>query len=313
MRVWNRLHGEAIYHSTPNGVIDRVRLDRIIIVPNNSLPLAGGIATNNPNNNDKTVDLIWGFESLDVCKRKGEITEGREEPGWRHTDLSSYENMAWGYPHELNHARYLVDHYGFDVHKKQVKILLDDGTPLVESKYCSGGLIHPNKYRGLMGGHRNIYDEYMALAWNRVAGLRARGGNYNSPEVIGEYLQLHPENNTFTFVDEKGNPLSNAEIWIYRTVGTGQGWYAKHYDNTVDLKFRLNQLGQTDLPWTIFAENGKITHTYGNANSVVIVRANYEGKIGFVFIECSDFNVQYMRGHTQHGHYTVTIGNLQKP
>ena len=78
------------------------------------------------------------------------------------------------------------------------------------------------------------------------------------------------------------------------------------------MKFRLDEKGEVDLPWTIFAEDGKIIHGYGNANSKVIVRVNYNGKIGFEFIECSDFNIEYMKGHTEHGHYLVTVKNLKE-
>ncbi len=304
MREWNELHAEAVYPNCLRGVIDRVRLDRLVVVPNNSLPLAGGIATNNPNNQDKTVDLIWGFESNNAYNGKA----------WRGKELANHNRayIGWGHMHELNHARYIIDSYGFDIHPQQVKILLDDDTPLVGSEYFPKGVLRYNKYKGLMGGGVNIYDEYMAFAWNHVAGQRARGGNYNSPTVIGEYLQFHPRKNTFKFIDANGSALSNAEIWIYRSEGDSGGWYAKHYDNVVDMKFRLDEKGEVDLPWTIFAEDGKIIHGYGNANSKVIVRVNYNGKIGFEFIECSDFNIEYMKGHTEHGHYLVTVKNLKE-
>lgn len=300
MREWNKLHANAVFLSTPQGVIDRVRLDRIIVVPNNALPMAGGLATNNPDNRDKTADLIWGFESSDAYNNQG----------WRGTSPNGHEYFSSGHVHELNHARYIIDSYGFDIHPNQVKILLDDGTPLAGSKYFPEGVLRYNKYRGIMGGPP-IYDEYVALAWNYIAGKRARGGNYNAPTVIGEYLQLHPEKNTFTFTDEKGNPLAGAEIWIYRSIGTGTGWYDKNYDNKVDYKTTLDEKGQTDLPWTIFSEEGRIIHTYGNANSKVIVRINYQGKVGFEFIECSDFNMEYMRGNIEHGHYIIKVLNLK--
>ena len=53
IREWNELLEEAIYPSTPLGVIDRVRLDRIVVTPNNSLPISGGLATNNPDNREQ--------------------------------------------------------------------------------------------------------------------------------------------------------------------------------------------------------------------------------------------------------------------
>ena len=173
--------------------------------------------------------------------------------------------------------------------------------------------LRSNKYRGLMGGGTHIYDEYMALAWNNVAGQRARGGNFNAPSVIGEYLQLHPKVNTFTFTDEKGNPLANAEILIYRSEGTGRGWYDKNYDNVPDYTFTLDETGSADLPWEMFSKDGVIRHTYGVANSKVIVRINYKDKVGFEFIEVSDLNMEYMKGVTDHGYYTVRVMNLKGP
>ncbi|MDD1660811.1 MAG: hypothetical protein LUQ62_06365, partial [Methanomicrobiales archaeon] len=42
MALANRLLGEAVYPSTPNGCLDHWRLDQVIVVPDNALPLAGG-------------------------------------------------------------------------------------------------------------------------------------------------------------------------------------------------------------------------------------------------------------------------------
>ncbi len=301
---WNDIHENAIHPSTRQGVTDRIRVDKVHIVPNNSLPMAGGLPSNNPNNNDKTVDLIWGFEARDCY----------HEDRWRFTDLDRHTFRNRVMMHELNHARYIIDLYGLDVPHEAIHVLLDDGTPLAKNKdFFPSWLAHFNKYRGLMGGGiPPTYDEYVALLWNRIAGQRARGGNYNSPEVIGEYLQEHPEKNTFTFVDKEGTPLVNAGIWIYRTVGSGKAWYDKTFDNVVDLKFTLDDRGMVDLPWTIFSDDGTIVHTFGKANGIVLVRVNDRDRIGFEFIEVSGFNVEYMRGHTAHGHYTVTVSNMRE-
>lgn len=298
MHAWNELHERAVFASCPRGVLDRVRLDRLVLVPNNALPMAGGIATNNPNNDDKTVDLIWGFESNDL--RHG---------GWKPVDTTD-ENanyISWGHIHELNHARYIIDHYGFDVHPPQVHVTLDDGTPLAGSAFFPEGMLHPNSWKGLMGGGGRNCDEYMALAWNRVAGQRARGGNYNSPEVIGEYMDLFPEENTLQFVAADGAPLAGGRIRIYRSEPREQGFYNKHFDDVPDLDLALGDLGQARLGKTIFAEDARLRHGYEGANTVVIVRADHQDRLGFAFIECADFNVESMRGHTAHGHYTVTV------
>jgi len=43
-----------------------------------------------------------------------------------------------------------------------------------------------------MGGDYHQLSRYDAIMCNRVAGKCARGGNYNAPTVIGEFLQDIP-------------------------------------------------------------------------------------------------------------------------
>ncbi len=61
VRRWNLMLDTAYYPESPQGVYDRIRIDEIVVVPDSALPLAGGLATNTPNLNDRTVDLQWGF------------------------------------------------------------------------------------------------------------------------------------------------------------------------------------------------------------------------------------------------------------
>jgi len=59
----------AIYPETPKGVRDRVRLDKITVVPDGALPLVpltgidqpGAGSSTHPNRNDRRVDMQWGF------------------------------------------------------------------------------------------------------------------------------------------------------------------------------------------------------------------------------------------------------------
>jgi len=66
---WNEMLANAIYPETPNGVLDRVRLDKITVVADGALPLVpidhidqqGAGAETHPNISDRTVDMQWGF------------------------------------------------------------------------------------------------------------------------------------------------------------------------------------------------------------------------------------------------------------
>ena len=106
MAKWNEHNASAVWDVTPNGVTDRVRIDKVTIVPDNALPLNGGLAGNNPDSRDKTPDLVWGFEWDPASTFYSNTTS--KDPG----------NPFYLEPslvHEMGHARYLVDNYTWDV------------------------------------------------------------------------------------------------------------------------------------------------------------------------------------------------------
>jgi len=93
IRRWNQMMAEAIHPLTPQGIIDRVRLDKVTVVPDGTL-----ISSNRPVLNDKTVDMMWGFIGYSF-----------------YIQNPSTQDFDPGLLHELSHARYLTDLYGLDV------------------------------------------------------------------------------------------------------------------------------------------------------------------------------------------------------
>ena len=61
MARWNEHNATAVWDVTPDGVTDRVRIDKIVVVPDGALPLNGGLPSNHPDTRDRTVDMMWGF------------------------------------------------------------------------------------------------------------------------------------------------------------------------------------------------------------------------------------------------------------
>jgi hypothetical protein len=108
VRVWNQALAEAITPLTPQGVLDRVRLDKVTVVPDGSLP--GPYPANYPASEDRSVDLQWGFPA-------GLVVEDPESPGRMPYYLSFPEAVyvEFSLLHELGHARYLDDLYGLNV------------------------------------------------------------------------------------------------------------------------------------------------------------------------------------------------------
>jgi hypothetical protein len=107
--LFNDMAALAIYPETPSGVIDRFRLQKIVVVPDGSLPLSGlpadaSLGANgatHPDQHDRSVDLMWGFRTAHL---------GRYQRGTKVEPLNTFYTGV-DLLHELGHARYLVDVY----------------------------------------------------------------------------------------------------------------------------------------------------------------------------------------------------------
>ena len=307
MRYWNQFSASAIYTTTPQGVLDRVRIDKIVVVPDGALPLHGGLPTNHPDLQDRTVDMMWGFPAT--------LLSGGMYSNTTSTSMSNPFFYEGSLLHELGHARYLIDAYGFDVHNTAAhhSVQIYEGSTYVAgSAYMPflafGEVLYYNKYGKMMsGGYDQGWSEYDAGALNRIAGCRARCGNYNAPCNIGEFLQDLPENNHVQILDQYGRPRPGAYVRLYRAVGDYQSWYGKTFDNIPDAEYTADRNGYIHLPRNPFTDGGPIRHWWGEANGVLILRIAHSGQIWYRFQEVTDFNIQYWRGNTQDAYYAVAV------
>ena len=298
IRHWNKMLRRARFPEAPEGALDRVRLDEVLVVPDQAVPFQGGDwPTNFPNLEDKSVDLIWGFpykldyfeKPIDIEGIKKQIAEGRTNGHYFFLDLALI--------HELNHARYLVDSYGFDVHvgatdpeKSNIRIKDDQGRWIVGLYLQKEGIVHWNHYEGDMGGGYEQYGPYEVVMLNRVAGQRAQGGNTNGTSRCGAYLQDIPKQFRIKFVGPKGEVLANDPVKLY-WAAPQEGWYGKLYDNEADRQYQTDADGAITVDPTFFSKDGKIIHTWGHSNAVPIVRIDHQGKTYYVFLEVSEVNM----------------------
>lgn len=325
MRQWNLMFKEAVYKDFPKGIDERVRLDKIVVVPDFALPLAGGLPSNNPDLRDKTVDMTWGMEGSDVAPG-AKVDKGHWWSPERAIEALENGDVAkrkvdppfWcglGYIHEMNHARYLVDSYGFNVHsdtgpdpsKWAIKVEDEEGPILGRYIPLKGDLIWSQKHVGHMGGDYWKFSAFEAMCWNRVRGKRARGGNCNSPSTIGEFLNDIPKQVILQFVDERGEPLRGAEVWVYRARGTGNGWYSKLYENRPDLKVKADGQGRAVFDRTLWSADGKIQHGYGVSQAVALLRVTHQGQNYYLFECVADSNIAYNLGKKQRAEFKRRI------
>lgn len=301
---WNAMFAAAIYPDSPQGVLDRIRLDKITVVPDGALPLAGGLPSNNPNLNDRNVDLQWGFNV--------ELLNGNFYGDHTTVSMNNPFYFEGSLLHELGHARYLIDLYGMNVHDNgsgNTVGIMENGQLIVGTPYMPrmGDAVYLTPFRGLMNGQYTWVDEYSTAALNLIAGHRATYGNYNAPGNIGVFMQDLPSQNYLVIKDDVGNVLSGADVKVFRANPQAGVWYGKYYDNIPDLHVTADSNGVVALSRCPFSATGTIVHTYGHSNSVLIIRAEHAGKIGYGFLEVTAFNMEYWRGHTAVGNYEMSF------
>lgn len=312
--IWNTMHANAISPSTPQGVLDRVRLDKIVVVPDGALPLQGwGLPTNNPNADDFSIDMQWGFPW--DPKHAVELN----------TTLVDSSNVFFhdnGVIHELYHARYAVDNYGFFVHSAAGNIyrdsiqILENGVSILGTRYLPqvrGDVVYATHQDGIMADQatRRI-DTYSAMAWNQIKGRRATCGNMNSPCNFGVYINDLPQANLVQLVDATTQaPLAGASVTIFRsTPEAGVDIYRKKFDGTADLVRTADAQGWVDVGHNPFSDQDDLSPWM--ENTVALVRVSHHGDVRYVFLEASDFNIEKWRGH-EPGRIVLPVQFLSQP
>jgi hypothetical protein len=293
VRRWNELFGRARFPSSPQGVLDRVALDEVVVVPDGALPLAGGLAGNNPDVRDRTVDMQWGipWSPAAVSQPDGEYRFGWQTPFFLSPPLM----------HEMSHARFLPDLYSFDqaepdaAHPQRILLTDDQGQAVAGTAlmpFINFDHVYYNKWRDLMGAGPFFYDAHSAGVWNWKAHRRGRG-NENAPPDFGVYFNDLPERNHVRFVDQAGRPITGAQVELYQQHG-------QVFDNQPDLVATTDGLGYVHLPRDPF---GAVNATDGT----VILKLRYRGQLYFMFQELTDFNVAFWRGQRNDAYYVREI------
>lgn len=313
IRFYNDLLEKAVYPETPQGVRDRLRLDKITRVSDGALPLVPvdtvgptdqrTFAAFRPNAADRTVDLQWGFPSSVVGDYQN------------HTSLSTINQSYYsGYvQHEMGHVRSLIDTHFLNVfHGPQGGRIdiLEGGVPVAGTRYMPGTPIegssgsrlrvHRANHRGLMDSDWTFMDRYAAGAWNRISGRRATRGNFFTPENLGDYLEDLPAQNRLTLRDGAGTALAGALVRIFQTGGSG-----RIFDNVPDLERIADDQGQVLLGRNPFSPTGRIGDVF--ANGVAIVRVEHRGHVGYGFLEVADFNLAYWAGHVDFADHELRV------
>jgi hypothetical protein len=320
---WNRMFASSRSIYAPDGVIDRVRLDEIVVVPDGLLPLHGGLATNDPDFHDHTVDLEWGLPADGVVAAFPTDTEG---PFDRDDALL----------HELSHARSLTDLYRYDipmdagdtidVHGADGIAVFDPSRPFAPANKLRAFSADAPDYFLFRDAERDLmtcicspfYSAYDAVVLNRIQGQRARCGNTNPPCTIGNWfadlppvVRLHP-------VDPTGAPVPDGStVHLFFDAGTS---YAGHIFTQGDSLTLTVENGDVELPPDPFHTGGRSDDASHND---LLIEVTSPADDAFCFLEPTALNLAYWTGYrttTQPATFILTLGgtvtngcNLQPP
>ena len=307
--LFNDMAALAIYPETPEGVLDRVRLQKIVIVPDGSLPLSGlpaeaslgSSGSSHPDHTDRSVDLMWGFRTALLSSYTGSTRADPRNPFYASTAVL----------HELGHARSLVDVYAWDVLHDPPEFMVDvteAGQRIVDES--KGTRVHRTPEQGFMNKHYTHIDRYSAITLNFLAGRRAVMGNYNEPRNFAEHLNDFPAQNRVTIRDANGAAIANADVFIYqaeKTVPT-ERWYGARFDDTPDLVLKTDANGQVLVGRSPFSPDGTVTHAPDFNSGVAIVKVKKDNFVAHGFLESRLFNLEYWRGNTQLADHELIVG-----
>lgn len=311
---YNEMAALAIHPETPEGVLDRWRLDEVVVVPDGALPLVplpneGQMdgqpnASTHPNTADRSVDLEWGFPATMVPFFTDVATADESNPFF----------LSGSLIHELGHARYLVDVYGWNVWTGQSdgsRIAIKEGGKLVAGSPfmpLSGSYAHFTFEQGLMNQDYSFIDRYSAIVLNFIAGHRAIEGNSNDPDNEGSWLNDLPAENRLTILNSAGAPIPDASVRVYQATGVPGHFLTKYYDDVPDLDLRTDENGQVLVGRCPFAADGRIVHQFGGSNVTAIVRVEKSGVAAYGFLESRLFNLAYWSGRTEFADHELSVG-----
>lgn len=319
IRRFNEMAASAIYPDTPDGVLDRWRIDEIHLVEDGALPLvppyseardwgagpgAGGIY---PNVLDHSVDMQWGFPAK-------EAAYWDSSDNWTMTNGNSID-------HELGHARTMIDVYASNITTDGDVVPLNPSPPAQ-----SGTTIYSTPLHGLMHYGWGRIDPYSAAAMNRMTGSRAVAGNYNEPWNIGWFLNDLPAHNRVRFLRSDGTAIANRRVRIYQSTGekidtAKMHAYAMIFRKTPDIELTTDGDGAIVLDRKLFG-NGPLVDAVDQKNGVDIVEIADGNTTRWAYLDSLLFNMAYWRGETDQAEFQIvadaplcldSVGTPSKP
>jgi len=287
--IYNDLLARSKWPQAPEGVLTRLRLDKITIVPD------GTLYDLNPQHAplETETDFQWGIS----------VEEFLNCPWPECYDVS------WGLLHELGHYLFgRADLYGLDVQGGDVDVRDQNGNPIAGTPllpFIAWDVVHYNS-RGydLMASFG--YPDPVFLSDHTVYSLNRDWPRGQRTHAGGSYIYEIPAESRLRVLDSNDRPLPNLQVSIYQAVaGNGDsGAYSQFFDNTPDITGTTDAQGILSLGARPF---GSMQNYWALTAGDILVKLYNpaSGETRYVWVEVVDFNLAYWRGETVS--YTHTI------
>ena len=293
----NRLFAAAVYPETPQGVGERWRLDRVVVVDDGSLPLDGSdrtFARDRPDPADRRFDIQRGL----IVEDRRRYADG--EP--RGDNPAFFDST---FVHELAHARGLIDVYAFDVYHGTRSSWVElaeageiTGEPTSHDGQV-GRLLHRSPERGLMNVEHAFLDRYSAIALERLKGARPWRGSWNGSAAMGWFLDDLPEETVLRLQSDSGEILPGARLQVFRDRGVADDLFGKHFDAEADLELVANSRGEVSIGRNPFTGGAPLRFAKGQLRPVLLLRVESDGQVGHRFFEVRELHLAFWRGEVK--------------
>jgi hypothetical protein len=270
------------YPLAPEGILTRIRLDKITIVPDGTLYNLN--SAHAPR--ETTSDGQWGFSVQEY-----------------HNAPADWLDVPWWLIHELGHQVFgLVDLYGMDVQDIDLNVLDDRGDPIAGTAllpYLRFDIVHDaSRIYDLMHvpTPNSVFSDHSAYYINKYwpKGLR-------SHRIFGAYIYEIPHETKIRVLDDNAKPMAKVSVAVYQAfAGDGSsGPYSQNFDNIPDIvgvtdKRGLFSIGSKPFPDPEPPRDPEQGHILYNVALIELRSPNSE--IGYTWLEVVDLNIAFWNG-----------------
>ncbi|HYI12448.1 MAG TPA: CARDB domain-containing protein [Thermoanaerobaculia bacterium] len=303
----NLRFGQAKYTPVaPNGVLDRVRIDKIVVAEDVDSAISPMAA-------DPDVHLIDGrWQSSD-----GDPTNAVGKAGrWENDTNAHIGHVDWGLVHELAHQVGIIDLYALGIKNNEPP----DPNGGVSVKDSSGRIIGYDalplpvfEHEGNMGGgDTSPYNDGTYFESHTAAGMNAHAGQRRGH--YGEYLFDTPATNRLRVVDDStGQPIVNARVALYQ-----KDYNTQDIDDAPEIVRTTNGSGLITLPnYPVIGYQTATGHTlkpnpFGQIdtrafNGTMLARVTKGTGEGLAFFSIHDLNLAYWSGQKNEATHEIRV------